>query len=197
MVVAPTDLLWALIGLLLTIGGTLLEAFTTNLPWSWGNDGIHAYSLGVSYQVGAVLLIGCLGGKNAATLSQIAYLALGIIWFQVFGFQVFDQGGGIGYIREPTFGYLLGFVPAAWVCGDLAFRARPKLETLAFSGLCGLLVIHITGLSYLVLAALFGLTPLPLFQAILAYSVYRLPGQLAVTCAVTVLAFFMRHLMFY
>jgi biotin transport system substrate-specific component len=77
---------------------------------------------GVSFQVGAVLLTGCVGGKNAAALSQIAYLILGLALFQVFEFPVFTQGGGLSYVREPGFGYLMGFVPAGWVCGYLAFK---------------------------------------------------------------------------
>jgi biotin transport system substrate-specific component len=38
---------------------------------------------------------------------------------------------------------------------------------------------------------------MPLLQAIMKYSIYPLPGQLVVVCAVTVLAFALRQLMFY
>jgi biotin transport system substrate-specific component len=30
--------MWALIGLFLTIGGTLIEAFITNAPWAWSQN---------------------------------------------------------------------------------------------------------------------------------------------------------------
>jgi biotin transport system substrate-specific component len=187
-----TELLWALIGLILTIGGTFLEAFVTT-P-SLGAAGYQTHSLGVTYQFGAALLVGCLGGKNAAALSQIAYIMLGLTWFPVFA-----QGGGLGYLKEPSFGYILGFIPGAWLCGYLAFKASAKLESLAFSCLCGLLSIHVTGMLYL--AAMYGLganqSGLPLQQSLMKYSLYPLPGQLAIVCAVTVLAFTLRQLMFY
>lgn len=192
---APTELLWALIGLILTIGGTFLEAFITTPPWNWGDHGVQAQSLGVTCQIGAVLLVGCLGGRNAAAISQIAYLLLGLTWVNVFA-----QGGGVGYVQQPTFGYLLGFIPGAWICGFLAFRVPTRLESLAFSSLAGLFTIHVVGFSYLVLAYFSGWlgSPAPsLLQAILTYSIYPLPGQLAIVCAVTVLAFVLRHLMFY
>lgn len=191
---APNELLWALIGLLLTIGGTFLEAFTTNPPWAWSGDGVHTVSLGVTYQIGAVLLTGCLGGKTAGALSQIAYIVLGL------NLPVFTQGGGLSYLREPSFGYLLGFVGGAWVCGFLAFRMPPRIESLAFSCICGLLTIHLYGLGYLIVFHTFGLSingGLSLMQAIVKYSIYPLPGQLVVVCAVTVLAFALRQLMFY
>jgi len=195
MAAAPYQFLWSLIGLLLTIGGTFLEAYITSSPWNWRQDGIHTFSLGVSYQVGAVLLVGCLGGKNAGAISQIAYLVIGLTFLPVFA-----QGGGIEYIRHPNFGYLLGFIPAAWICGLLAFQSSPKLESLGFSCICGLVTIHLTGLGYLVFTHILNWTgsqPLTLLQAALNYSVYPLPGQLIVVCAVTVLAYGLRHLMFY
>ena len=195
MVDAPNQLLWSCVGLLLTICGTFVQAYFTGLPWSWSQHGIYTFSLGVSYQIGAVLLVGCLGGKNAGALSQIAYLILGLTWF-----SVFTQGGGIGYLKQPDFGYLLGFIPGAWVCGLLAFQAPPKLESLAFSCISGLLTVHLSGLAYLVVSHIFswvGSHSMPLLQAALKYSLYPLPGQLAVVCAVTVLAYGLRHLMFY
>jgi biotin transport system substrate-specific component len=194
-VTPPTELLWALIGLILTIGGTFLEAFTTNFPWNWSQDGVQAYSLQVNFQVGAVLLVGCLGGKRAAVLSQIAYLILGLTRF-----PVFTQGGGLDYIYQPSFGYLLGFIPGAWVCGSLAFRLPSRLESLAFSCLCGLFAIHATGLGYLIATYILrwvDINALSFPQAVLNFSIYPIPGQLAVVCAVTVLAFALRHLMFY
>ncbi len=191
----PHELLWALIGLLLTIGGTFLEAFVTNAPWQWSGQGLHAVSLGVSYQIGAVLLTACLGGKNAGALAQIAYVVLGL------NRPVFTNGGGMSYLKEPTFGYLLGFIAGAWVCGFLAFRMRPRVESLAFSCICGLLTIHIYGIGYLIIFHLLSLTVvkgLPLIiQEIMTYTIFLLPGQLVIVCAVTVLAFALRKLMFY
>jgi biotin transport system substrate-specific component len=195
MMAISTELLWALIGLLLTIGGTFLEAFVAMPIWHWGSNSIQTHSLGVTYQIGAVLLVGCLGGRNAAVLSQIAYIMLGLTWFPVFA-----QGGGISYLKEPSFGYILGFIPGAWLCGYLAFKALPRLESLAFSCLSGLLTIHMSGILYLVLSYALkwvSKTELPLNLALLKYSFYPLPGQFAVICAVTLIAFTLRHIMFY
>ncbi len=195
IVFAPHEILWAIIGLLLTIGGNLLEAAITNFPWNWSQEGVQTHSLGVTYQIGAVLLVGCLGGKNAGVLAQIAYLAVGLIWF-----PVFHQGGGLGYLRQPTFGYLLGFIPGAWLCGYLAFKRSPQLENLAVSCLCGLLVIHGMGLTYLVLSQWFNwISPatLSLWQAVKTYSFDPLPAHLVIACAVSAIAFTLRKLMFY
>lgn len=195
MFAASNQLLWSMIGLLLTMGGTFLEAHAITFPWSWSQHGIQTFSLGVSCQVGAVLLVGCLGGKNAGALSQIAYLVMGLTLLPVFA-----EGGGIGYVKLSQFGYLLGFIPGAWICGLIAFKARPRLESLAFSCVCGLLTIHLCGIAYLMISYFFGwkgTENLPFIQAILRYSWFSIPGQLTVVCAVTVIAYLLRHLMFY
>jgi biotin transport system substrate-specific component len=191
----PTELIWALIGLLLTIGGTLVEASIASPAWIWSQQGIHVYSLGSSFQVGAVLLVSCAGGKNAGALSQIAYVLVGLAWI-----PVFTSGGGWDYIHEPGFGYLLGFIPGAWVCGRLAFEPPLRLESLALSCLCGLGVIHLVGLVYLGVVYGFGWVDadiFPIWRAVLSYTLFPLPAQLAITCAASVAAYGLRQIMFY
>ncbi|WP_354000911.1 biotin transporter BioY [Gloeocapsopsis sp. IPPAS B-1203] len=194
IVAVPHRILWSLVGLLLTVGGTFIEAHFTSAPWSWNQHGVQTTSLGVTYQIGAVLLVGCLGGKTAGALSQIAYVVLGLTWL-----PVFYQGGGISYLNQPYFGYLLGFIPGAWVCGSLAFQTSTKLESLTFSCLCGLLAIHLSGLGYLLLNYVIGtgLIQTPLLEAVLRYSVYPLPGHLVISCTVAVLSYCLRYVMLY
>jgi biotin transport system substrate-specific component len=189
-----TELLWALIGLLLTIGGTFLEASIAVPTRDWGHQALQAKSLGITYQFGAGLLVACVGGRNAAVLSQVAYILLGLTpWFPVFA-----KGGGLAYLKEPSFGYLLGFIPGAWVCGYFAFKALPKLESLATSCLCGLLTIHIVGVVYLGLLRLLNVfNQADFFKALIQYSIAALPGQFAVVCAVTLLAYGLRRVLLY
>lgn len=195
---APNQFLWALMGLLLTIFSTFLGTSVTNAPWNWSNEGVLSHSLGVTYQVGAVMLTACMGGKNAGMLAQIAYIILGLTWLPVFA-----QGGGWEYLKEPSFGYILGFIPGAWLCGFLAFRYRSRIETLAYSALCGLLIIHLCGLVYLVGLAIVSqgpdtvITLKTLPAGILHYSLMPLPGQLVVICVISIIAYFLRLLLFY
>jgi biotin transport system substrate-specific component len=206
------EVLWSVAGLLLTIGGLFVPAATIAVPM--GSAGwqlptslatIPLYPLQVTYQIAAVLLVSCLGGRQAATLSQIAYLFLGLS-----GFQIFAHGGELAYLREPTFGYLLGFIPAAWICGSIAlpvsrrrdpkafkWQPSPQLEILSWGGLLGLAAIHGLGVLYLSVLALFQQLPQGWLTAIWQYSVLPLPGQLVLVCAVAVLARFMRLVLFY
>ncbi len=190
---SPFDkLLWVFIGLLLTVVGTFVQVSIPIPTSNWSLSETQTLSLGVTYQIGAVLLAGCLGGKSAGALSQIIYLGLGLS-----GLQIFAYGGGINYIQEPTFGYLLGFVPGAWICGYLAFQKAARLEFLALSCLSGLLAIHLVGLIYLSLLMLVRSVQESWWSAVLQYSIQPLPGQLVLVCLVAVISAILRRLLFY
>ena len=71
--------------------------------------------LPVTWQVPALLLCAMVSGPRAGVMAAVGYLTLGL-----FSLPVFHGGGGLNYVLEPGFGYLAGFVPAAWLTGRLA-----------------------------------------------------------------------------
>jgi biotin transport system substrate-specific component len=206
----PYIFMWTIVGLFLTIGANFVPAYAISSPVQWLSQGITAYPLGFKCQVGAVLLVSCLGGRTAGVLAQIAYLLLGLIWL-----KIFNDGGGVEYLHKPAFGYLLAFIPGAWVCGQLAFKQprskeaanssikltpKPQLEDLGLSCLCGLATIHLFGIIYLVGFKIIDLQQsgnFNLLDSIVGYSVYPLFSQLLLACAATSIAFVLRRVMFY
>lgn len=81
-----------------------------------------------------VILAGMLLGSKLGAASVAVYVAVGLA-----GFPVFAAGGGIQYIFRPSFGYLLGFIAAAFVTGLLCeqrdARRFPQFLTAAFIGM--------------------------------------------------------------
>ncbi|MDR0770043.1 MAG: biotin transporter BioY [Burkholderiales bacterium] len=64
-----------------------------------------------------VLVLGALLGKRLALASVMLYLAQGLA-----GLPVFTMGGGLAYLASPSFGYLIGFLPAAVLVGHFTER---------------------------------------------------------------------------
>jgi biotin transport system substrate-specific component len=191
----PYILMWTIVGLFLTIGANFLPAYITSPPWQWWGQGMRIDPLGFKCQVGAVLLVSCLGGRTTGVLTQSIYLLLGLLWL-----KIFNDGGGIEYVHKPAFGYLLAFIPGAWVCGQLAFKRTPRLEYLGFSCLCGLVTIHLFGMIYLALFQLIHwhqLGGFKLGELVMSYSIYPFPSQLMLACAATSIAYLVRRIMFY
>ncbi len=189
------ELLWAIGGLLLMVCANFILVYTVNLPWQW-RPGVGVLPLNISCQVAAVLLIACVGGRNASTLVQLIYIIVGLSGF----YAVFNEGGGWSYWQKPVFGYILGFIPASWLCGSLAFRMRPNLENISLSCVIGLATIHLVGIFYLLCLQLFSWaagSPFALQKLVLQYSFSLLPSQLIAVCATALIAFGLRRILLY
>ncbi|MEB3234318.1 MAG: biotin transporter BioY [Cyanobacteriota bacterium] len=176
----------ALAGLMLILAGGLISAA---LPWPEANGGLGLLPLPMTLQVPALLLTALVCGPRSAMLAAIAYLSLGL-----FQLPVFQGGGGVGYVLEPGFGYLVGFVPAGWLSGRLARQAgMDDLLNLFGIALLGLAVLQLIGLLNLVLGGLAGRWPQSLPQLLFSYSLAPLPGQLILCCGVAVAALVLRR----
>lgn len=114
---------------------------------------IHAQSLGV-------LLAGVVLGARGGALSVLLLMTLVAI-----GLPVLSGGrGGLAVFAGPTAGYLVGFLPAAFVTGWIADRVarRTNAGWRAFAGFfaaatVGVVIDHAFGVAWLI--AYVGLSP--------------------------------------
>lgn len=98
----------------------------------------------LTLQAAVACLAGLLLGPRRGAASQVVYLAAGLA-----GFPVFARGGGLQYVLEPTFGYLLGFIAGAWTAGRLAGPAPPSFRRALLAAYAGLLAIYAAGVAVL------------------------------------------------
>lgn len=126
----------------------------------------------ITMQTLAVILTGLLLGPRTGWSVPALYLLMGLI-----GFPVFSGGGGIGYLFKPTFGFLLGFIPAAYLAGFFYHRKWFKQDFLnVISGsLVGMVVIYLFGFGYIPFASF-------LFGSELAVLAAILPGLPLMIC---------------
>ena len=129
------------------------------------------------------LLAGVLLGWKWAAASQGVYVALGLL-----GLPVFTQGGGLGYVFQPSFGFLLGIIPAAALTGVLAGqRGEPRRVVPAC--VAGLAVMYLIGVPYLgLILNLYLGKGLPLWEIVKMGLLIYLPGDALKVAVVTALA---------
>ena len=95
-------------------------------------------------QVEFVLLAGLILGAVWGSLSVWIYVFMGLI-----GLPVFTQGGGLGYVVNPSFGYLIGFGIAAFVMGHIAAgKSEPSYLRLLIACFVGLAISYAMGMVY-------------------------------------------------
>lgn len=171
---------------MLILAGGLVSAA---LPVPDLRGGVGLLPLPMTLQVPALLITALVCGPRSAMLAAIAYLSLGL-----FQLPVFQGGGGIGYLLDPGFGYLAGFIPAGWLSGRLARQSgMDSLLNLFAAAVMGLGVLQVCGLINLVLGGLAGRWPQGLLQMLVSYSLAPLPGQLLLCCAAALLALVLRR----
>ncbi len=110
----------------------------------------------ITLQSLGIMLAGIILGPQLGTLAVFVYLVLGFA-----GLPVFAQGQtGIGVLVGPTGGFVVGFLPGAWVTGAISRAINRRLwkkdakTLLFFANLAscvtgGILVVHLFGLMHL------------------------------------------------
>ena len=101
-------------------------------------------------QVFFTCMAGLLLGPYWGAASQLVYVLLGLV-----GLPIFTQGGGLMYVVKPSFGFLIGLIPMAFIVGLLTRRvsmqlSRPKqFLRLLLAQTVGLVVLYVIGLPYM------------------------------------------------
>ena len=102
------------------------------------------YTMHFTLQWFFVLMAGFLLGAKLASLSVIVYLCIGLV-----GVPVFAAGGGPTYILRPGFGFLLGFVLAAFLIGAITEKLKKtNAFTLILPATVGLVAYYTVGAIY-------------------------------------------------
>ncbi|KAA3633599.1 MAG: biotin transporter BioY [Proteobacteria bacterium] len=131
----------------LVLAGTAVLTISSKLQ-------VPFYPVPITLQTFLVLMIGMAYGWRLGGITMLCYLAEGVIGLPVFAGTP-EKGLGIAYMLGGTGGYLIGFVPAAIVCGWLAEKGwdrRPLTAAAAMS--LGTAAIYLPGLTWL--GTLFG-----------------------------------------
>lgn len=105
------------------------------------------YPIPMTLQTFFVFLAGFCLKPKAAMYSQLIYVLLGLI-----GIPIFTKGGGIHYVMDLTFGYLLGFIitaPLLSLSVQKYWRAKRCKVRFFTAVLCSILLMEIIGIAYM------------------------------------------------
>lgn len=128
------SLAWRLTGIVLF---TLLIALSAQVEIPFG-------AVPFTLQVLAVLLAGMILGARDGAAAVIAYLGL-----MAANLPVAAGGAGISALQGVTAGYLVGFVPAAFVAGWLVEHGANRTWQRWIAGLVGIAIIYACGVPFL------------------------------------------------
>lgn len=107
----------------LVLAGVAVVALLAKVSFFIGPIPITGQTLGV-------ILVGAALGSARGAAAMATYMFVGLLGLPVFAGPV----AGPAYVLAPSFGFILGFIPAAFVAGWFAERAWDRKPLLAFAG---------------------------------------------------------------
>ncbi|WP_431779055.1 biotin transporter BioY [Microbacterium aurantiacum] len=125
----------------LVLSGVALVALLAKVSFFIGPIPITGQTLGV-------IVVGAALGARRGAAALTSYLLVGLAGLPVFAGPV----AGPAYVLSPSFGFIVGFIPAAFLAGWFAERAWDRKPWLAFVGFVAASVVpFLVGVPYMAL----------------------------------------------
>lgn len=112
-------------------------------------------------QIPTIFFIIALLGRKFGILAVCGYIILGMF------FPIFALGGGVRYLFEYGFGYILAYIPAIFFSGTL-LKVKTDFLRIVLLAILGVLAIHILGVLYLLFIATLKHAPMDLITSWIA-----------------------------
>lgn len=109
-------------------------------------------------QIPIIFFIVALLGRKFGMLSVITYILLGLF------FPIFALGGGLSYLFEYGFGYILAFLPAIFFAGTL-LKGKTDFLRILLIAIIGVIIIHVLGILYMFFIATLRHAPMDLISS--------------------------------
>ena len=113
------------------------------IPLPFLNKSSNSIEIPITWQIPTIILLTLIFHKKVVFRAFSIYIILGL-----FIFPIFHQGGSIGYLLTPNFGYLLGMYPLIKIIDRLNNRNKINIGNFLINGLIAIGAMHITGIFY-------------------------------------------------
>ncbi len=130
-----------LISIQIIIISTFIPVFIS-IPFT--NQQLQTFDVPISWQVPSVILLTLFFCGDVVMIAFSIYLLIGIFFL-----PVFHNGGSLGYLLTPNFGYLLGIYPLIHIIDKLnKLNHKIFYYDLIKYGILGISSMHIIGTIY-------------------------------------------------
>ncbi len=102
-----------------------------------------SFEIPITWQIPTIILLTLIFHKKVVFKAYSLYIIFGL-----FTAPVFHEGGSIGYLLTPNFGYLLGIYPLIKIIGNLNTSSKINISNFLINGFKGIVAMHLTGIIY-------------------------------------------------
>ena len=123
---------------------------TVYIPLPLIDKSSDSLELPITWQIPTIIFLTLIFQKKVVFKAFSIYIILGL-----FIFPVFHEGGSIGYLLTPNFGYLLGVYPLIKIIDNLNNRSEINVGNFLKNGLIAIGAMHLTGIFYNFIQSIF------------------------------------------
>ena len=120
------------------------------IPLPFLDKSSNTFEMPISWQIPTIILLTLIFHKKVVFRAFSIYIILGL-----FISPVFHEGGSIGYLLTPNFGYLLGIYPLINIIDNLNTRNKINVGNFLKNGFIAIGAMHLTGIFYNFLQIIF------------------------------------------
>ena len=113
------------------------------IPIPFIDKSSNSLEMPITWQIPTIILLTLIFNKKVVFTAFSIYIFLGL-----FISPVFHQGGSIGYLLTPNFGYLLGVYPLIKIIDNLNTRYKINVGNFLINGFMAIGAMHLTGIFY-------------------------------------------------
>ena len=129
-----------LVSLQLLIITTMLPVY---IPLPFLDKSSNTFEMPITWQIPTIILLTLLFDKRVVFRAFSIYIIIGL-----FIFPVFHEGGSLGYLLTPNFGYLLGIYPLIYKIDNLNTINKINVCNFLKNGFIAIGAMHLTGIFY-------------------------------------------------
>ncbi len=129
-----------LVSLQLLVITTMLPVY---IPLTFIDKSSNSFEIPITWQIPTIILLTLIFHKEVVYRAFSIYIILGL-----FISPVFHEGGSIGYLLTPNFGYLLGIYPLIKIIDNLNTRNKINVGKFLINGFIAIVTMHLTGIFY-------------------------------------------------
>ena len=175
-----SKLIEVFISLQIIIISTFIPVFFS-IPFT--NKLIGTFEIPITWQIPSIVIVTIIFNGKIVIKAFSIYLIMGLFFI-----PVFHQGGSLGYLLTPNFGYLLGMYPLIKIIDNLNKRNQIinyyELLKYVIFGICSM---HLIGIIYNCILALFSNQSEILLYNISKYSLGKFGYHLLMLTPITLL----------
>ena len=128
-----------------------------------------SFEIPITWQIPTIILISLIFKRKVVYIAFSIYLFLGL-----FIIPIFHQGGSLGYLLTPNFGYLIGIYPLIKIIDKINTNNKILISEFIKSGILAIIAMHTTGIIYSFLQMSFYNTLSTFFYNLSSYSLGKI-----------------------